>query len=137
MNAKAMLQIIGRLIRIGQTKKVEFLLIKVKDSYHDNIERIMLSNEMGYRIRHLGLNQVEKLNKGEKVVFKPHLLLTPVAPITQVYNEINEQFPDFNVLVYYGVPGQFPQDKATVVECEELRAKLKALDPEDPKVSLS
>ncbi|KLO85638.1 permease-unknown function [Fusarium fujikuroi] len=40
MTAKAMLQIIGRLIRINQAKPVKFHLIKLKNSYYDNIERI-------------------------------------------------------------------------------------------------
>ncbi|KAF4454848.1 permease [Fusarium austroafricanum] len=39
-NAKGMLQIIGHLIRIKQRKAVMFHLIKVKNSYCDNIERI-------------------------------------------------------------------------------------------------
>ncbi|KAF4503723.1 hypothetical protein FAGAP_1 [Fusarium agapanthi] len=43
MNAKAMLQIIGRLIRINQVKPVKFHLIKLKNSYYDNIERICVT----------------------------------------------------------------------------------------------
>ncbi|KAF5584723.1 snf2 family helicase [Fusarium subglutinans] len=43
MNAKAMLQIIGRLIRINQVKAVKFHLIKLKNSYYDNIERICVT----------------------------------------------------------------------------------------------
>ncbi|KLP19566.1 uncharacterized protein LW94_14915 [Fusarium fujikuroi] len=43
MTAKAMLQIIGRLIRINQAKPVKFHLIKLKNSYYDNIERICVT----------------------------------------------------------------------------------------------
>ncbi|CZR36035.1 uncharacterized protein FPRO_03705 [Fusarium proliferatum ET1] len=43
MTAKAMLQIIGRLIRINQVKPVKFHLIKLKNSYYDNIERICVT----------------------------------------------------------------------------------------------
>ncbi|KAJ4114786.1 hypothetical protein NW768_011340 [Fusarium equiseti] len=40
MNAKSMLQIIERLIRINQDNPMTFHLLKTKNSYHDNIERI-------------------------------------------------------------------------------------------------
>ncbi|RGP72381.1 hypothetical protein FLONG3_6777 [Fusarium longipes] len=40
LNVKGMLQIIGRLIRINQKQPVTFHLIKLKNSYYDNIERI-------------------------------------------------------------------------------------------------
>ncbi|KAF9784127.1 hypothetical protein IL306_008459 [Fusarium sp. DS 682] len=33
----------GRLVRIGQGEQVEWVFIKVKDSYHDNIERLAIS----------------------------------------------------------------------------------------------
>ncbi|KAH7182442.1 uncharacterized protein B0J16DRAFT_343694 [Fusarium flagelliforme] len=40
MNAKPMLQIIGRLIRINHENPVTLHLLKTKNSYYDNIERI-------------------------------------------------------------------------------------------------
>lgn len=40
LNAKTMLQIVGRLVRIGQKNQVIFHLLKVKNSYHDNMERL-------------------------------------------------------------------------------------------------
>lgn len=40
LNAKTMLQIVGRLVRIGQKHQVIFHLLKVKNSYHDNMERL-------------------------------------------------------------------------------------------------
>ncbi|KAK7397912.1 hypothetical protein QQX98_012715 [Neonectria punicea] len=40
LNAKTMLQTISRLVRIGQTKAVKFHLLKVKNSYYDNVERL-------------------------------------------------------------------------------------------------
>ncbi|KAL6912674.1 hypothetical protein FSST1_010434 [Fusarium sambucinum] len=39
-SVKSMLQVIGRFSRIDQTKQVTFHLIKLKNSYYDNIERI-------------------------------------------------------------------------------------------------
>ncbi|KAF5963589.1 hypothetical protein FBULB1_13287 [Fusarium bulbicola] len=43
LNAKGMLQIIYRLIRINQVKEVKFHLLKLKNSYYDNIERICVT----------------------------------------------------------------------------------------------
>ncbi|KAH6977342.1 hypothetical protein BKA56DRAFT_674161 [Ilyonectria sp. MPI-CAGE-AT-0026] len=40
LNAKTMLRIVGRLVRIGQREQVIFHLLKVKHSYHDNMERL-------------------------------------------------------------------------------------------------
>ncbi|KAK7414021.1 hypothetical protein QQZ08_012557, partial [Neonectria magnoliae] len=46
LNCKVMSQIIGRLVRIGQKKQVHFHLLKVKNTYHDNIERLCLTKWM-------------------------------------------------------------------------------------------
>ncbi|KAG5815236.1 hypothetical protein H9Q74_002952 [Fusarium xylarioides] len=42
-NAKGMLQIIYRLVRINHLKTVKFHLLKLKNSYYDNIERICVA----------------------------------------------------------------------------------------------
>ncbi|KAM0360436.1 hypothetical protein ACHAP4_002513 [Fusarium culmorum] len=36
-------QCYGRLIRIGQQHKVEWIFLKIKNSCHDNIERLAIS----------------------------------------------------------------------------------------------
>lgn len=46
LSAKAMLQMIGRLNRIGQTGHVSFHLLKTMGSYHDNIERLNIAKWM-------------------------------------------------------------------------------------------
>ncbi|KAH7176969.1 hypothetical protein EDB81DRAFT_752285 [Dactylonectria macrodidyma] len=43
LNADVIHQGCARLIRIGQEKSVEWRLLKVRDSYHDNIERICVT----------------------------------------------------------------------------------------------
>ncbi|KAF5008440.1 hypothetical protein FDECE_5272 [Fusarium decemcellulare] len=43
LNARGMRQAIGRLIRINQKKEVMFHILKVKNSYHDHIERICIT----------------------------------------------------------------------------------------------
>ncbi|KAJ3527284.1 hypothetical protein NM208_g10777 [Fusarium decemcellulare] len=43
LNARGMCQAIGRLIRINQKKEVMFHILKVKNSYHDHIERICIT----------------------------------------------------------------------------------------------
>ncbi|RFN50664.1 hypothetical protein FIE12Z_5048 [Fusarium flagelliforme] len=47
MNAKSMLQVIGRLIQINQENPVTFRLLKTKNSYHDNMERIYCASRTG------------------------------------------------------------------------------------------
>ncbi|KAJ4011900.1 hypothetical protein NW766_007200 [Fusarium irregulare] len=44
MNAKSMLQIIGRLIRINQEDPVTFHLLKTKNCYYDNIEEVLVES---------------------------------------------------------------------------------------------
>ncbi|UZP45204.1 hypothetical protein NXS19_013016 [Fusarium pseudograminearum] len=43
LNMKTNWQCCGRLIRIGQQHKVEWIFLKIKNSYHDNIERLAIS----------------------------------------------------------------------------------------------
>ncbi|KAF5642787.1 uncharacterized protein FTJAE_3503 [Fusarium tjaetaba] len=59
MKAKGMLQTIYCLIRINHPKTVEFHLLKLKNSYYDNIERICVAKLMRYArfvSRHLGIS---------------------------------------------------------------------------------
>lgn len=46
LNAQTMQQLCGRLIRIGQKGYVIIHLIKLKDSYHDHIERMLMNKWM-------------------------------------------------------------------------------------------
>ena len=43
LNMKVKMQCCGRLVRIGQMYQVEWVFLKVMDSYHDNMERLAIT----------------------------------------------------------------------------------------------
>ncbi|KAL2682399.1 hypothetical protein Neosp_006850 [[Neocosmospora] mangrovei] len=55
LSASSMHQMIGRLNRLGQKGAVDFRLLKVQDSYHDNIERLNVTKWMIQLSAEIGL----------------------------------------------------------------------------------
>ncbi|KAI5466662.1 hypothetical protein BGZ63DRAFT_398306 [Mariannaea sp. PMI_226] len=61
-----------------------------------------------------------KETKGDKAVFRPSLILTPVNSVFQTYKEARDNFPDLNLYVYYGSQSSFPDKKARVIPSSKL-----------------
>lgn len=108
-----------------------------------SLKHVFLSNGMGTgktkaylaALHFYWLRLVEQSMHDADVVFRPHLILTPVSPIRQTWEEIQQQFPDFKVYVYYGTQSSFPSRDAKVKSTRQLLSFLKSLDPSDPSVS--
>ncbi|KAF7553679.1 hypothetical protein G7Z17_g3457 [Cylindrodendrum hubeiense] len=79
--------------------------------------------------------QVKRFEEDKSIRFRPHLILTPVNSVHQTYDEARRQFPDLNLIVFYGNEETFPDKLASVYSTEELLNVLITLSnkQDDPK----
>ncbi|KAM0372815.1 hypothetical protein ACHAPY_009418 [Fusarium culmorum] len=75
----------------------------------------------------------ERIRNGEEVTFRPSLIICPVNSLPQTYLEAKENFPDFNLVVFYGIRSTFVDKGAKVIGLGELIPLLDKLDPHSPK----
>ncbi|KAF9784128.1 hypothetical protein IL306_008460 [Fusarium sp. DS 682] len=75
----------------------------------------------------------QRMKAGEDVIFRPLLIVTPVAALTQTYLEAKRIFPDYNLYVYYGSSSSRTATGAAAITTSELIIIVCTMDPKLPR----
>ncbi|KAK0759458.1 hypothetical protein N5P37_007646 [Trichoderma harzianum] len=114
----------------------------------DTLGHVLLSNEMGLgktkvfiaiiecRARELEAKLSSLGDDDNKDIFFPTLIVNPPATIYQTAEEIKENFPSLNVLMYYATPSQAGKlGRARVILKRHFIRTLKKLSNSDPQTA--